>query len=162
MESPFKLPHSIYYNRRRPKAIFGFGFIFLIWKLFSPLMTDFANTSFEVLRGQFMDPFTWIIPLIAFFTAWKMWNRVILRFDDQDLYVYALFGPGERRYRYLNFSRLVIMQGKLYVLKEDPETEADRGVFIIAGWALNPTDWVLLADHLKALHHQQASDDEQP
>lgn len=144
MKNPFKLPLDISYNRSRPISAFLFGLAFLIWKL----VQNFDESLSETL----LSPFTWILPVILFFTAWKMWNRIIIRIEEKDIWVYPLFGPGERRYSYAGFDKLVIMQGRLYIVKKDPDNDEDRGVFVIAGWALDKKVWVDLANYLKLLH----------
>lgn len=141
---PFELPIDVPYNRRRPIYVAIFAVVFFTWKIFQNLHGDFIQTL--------SSPFTWILPAVLLFTAWKMWNRIILRIEETDIWVYPLFGPGKRRYSYGGFDKLVIMQGRLYIIKPDPDTEDDRGVFVIACWALDQEFFPQLADYLKEVH----------
>ena len=141
---PFKLPIDVPYNRRRPVYVVIVAVALFLWKLIQNTEGDYIETL--------VNPFTWVLPCILFLTAWKMWNRIILRIEEKDIWIYPLFGPGKRRYSYGGFDRLIIMKGRLYILKVDPDTEADRGVFVIACWALDQEFFPQLADYLKVVH----------
>lgn len=144
MDQPFTIPADIRYNRRRPGGIAIFALAYFLWKwLTHPQLGEWS---------AIVDPFVWVVPVVLGFAVVKMWSRVVIRFEAQDIYIYPLFGPGQRRYRYAGFESLAVIRGRLYVLKEDPDTGGQRGVFLIAGWAMDPQHWIRLADHLKQLN----------
>ena len=145
MFKAISFPWELRYSKKRPIYIGAFGIIYFIAKIIWGLQD---NTLSAVLS----ETFTWIIPVLCIVTAWKMWYRTILKITENELTLYALFGPGERKYKYHDFSRLMISKGKLYLIKKDVDTEELRYLFLIAGWAVDSKAWKQLAENIQLAH----------
>ena len=141
-----QFPWLFKYTSKRPAIIGLFAILFFLWKLIAGLDSELE------LSVIMLDPFVWFLPLVLLLTALKMSKRVVLTITEQDIHIFALFGPSSKRYRYQEFSQLIIQNGKLYLLREDPDTREPRPFFLIAGWAIQEDSWLKLAQAIKSAH----------